>query len=1440
MRHKLFLFLILLLAYTPHVYGGIKLYSEHMKTSDGLPSNTIRYLHQDCKGFLWIGTLNGLSRYDGNSFITFQPQDEIKPALSDNRIYNITEDNHGFLWIGTASRIYSCYDLQKACFVHYTEKDKRGENYSKLYLASNGDIWLWHPTNGCLRVTHHSDRSLVSTVYKTEEGNMPDNQINFIEEDASGRTWIGTKRGLAVTINGETKIIDRALNWASVFSHKNMVYLLTQDGTIYKYKEFDNKPIKIASLPDKQEKKTSFDNFFLLGKQIILTSTGVYNYDFETQQVTIDQELHLKNGKIIRDNHANYWIYNHTGIVWYVQSESGNIKEFQLIPKEQINHIDFERYHIVHDSRGIIWISTYGNGLFTYNTNDGTLQHFTADTASTGCIDTDFLLYVTEDRNGVIWVGSEFLGITRITVQNESPERIYPENQQLLDRSNSIRMIAQMPDGNIGIGTRKGGVYMYNPSLEKMVQKTDFSSNIYAIASDSKEQIWLGTRGDGIKIDSQWYRHSDSEPYSLSNNNVFTFHKDRDNRMWIGTFGGGLDLALPDSNNRYKFKHFFQYIHGVSEIRTLLEDENGMFWMGTSNGICLFHPDSLISNPNNYHLFSHTNGRFCSNSIIYLFQDSKKRIWAGTSGMGIVLCSPENNYTNLRYECFDTKDGLVNNTVQSILEDDKGHLWIATEYGLSQFNVESHSFNNYLFASQTLGNAYSENCAYKKEDGKLIFGTNYGLVIIDPLKMQGSIPSVPVTFTDLYINGIQVLPNGKDSPLIQSLSYSEEIRLKHFQNSFQIYFSTFDYSSNGHHQYMYRLENYDKEWSTPSSLNFASYKYLKPGNYTLHVKVRNETGTWDERETTLRIIIRPPFWKTDWAFSCYALLALTLLYLSYRVIRNINTLRNRINVEKQLTEYKLVFFTNISHEFRTPLTLIQGAMEKMQHISHLPQEAVRPLQTMNKSTNRMLRLINQLLEFRKMQNNKLGLSLEETDVMAFLYEIFLSFGDVAEQKKIDFQFKPSIPSYKMFIDKGNIDKVTYNLLSNAFKYTPSGGRIILSATIDNTQKHLQIQVSDTGVGIPKEKRGELFKRFMQSNFSRNSIGVGLHLSQELVLVHKGRIEYSENEGGGSIFTIYLPADKAVYEEKDFLIAGNALLKEEENSLVFHPLDISSSEQDDIQQNAPITEDKRKILVIEDDNDIRGFLQEELSPFFEVETEADGKSGFKKACTYDADLIVCDVLMPGMTGFELTKKLKSDFTTSHIPIILLTALSSSEKHLEGIEAGADAYIAKPFSIKLLLARIFKLIEQRDKLRRKYSNEPGIIHPETCTTDRDKEFVDRLNLVLEQNLSRPELSIDEFAALMRLGRTVFYKKLRGLTGCSPNEYLRMVRMKKAAELLLSPDNPTVAEVAYQVGISDPFYFSKCFKAQFGVAPSHYQKGTAKDSSVVEEAPSDEKTQ
>lgn len=1429
-QRRILLFTLFMTLVFNAAYGGIELRSKQMRTSDGLPNNSVRYLYQDSKGFLWLATLNGLSRYDGNSFLTFRPEIGDKVSLADNRIYDLTEDKNGFLWISTTPELFSCYDLQRACFVDYTGTGALEKNYSSIFVAANGDVWLRHSGNGCLRMVHQKDRQMVSTEFKTERGNLPDNRVQFVNEDAGGRIWIGTQRGLVSVSDGQYKVEDRLLHFTSSLAFKNDMYFLTADGDIYCYQTTKQKLTKVGSLSAVAGKTSPTGNFLLNDKWVILTNTGVFNYDFNTRKISVDSGLNIRNGEVICDNHGDFWIYNHTGCVTYILAKNGARKEFQLIPEDKLGYIDYERYHIVHDSRGIIWISTYGNGLFAYDTTEDKLEHFLANINDQSHISSDFLLYVMEDRAGGIWVSSEYSGLSRISVLNEGTSRIYPESRELFDRSNTIRMLTKMPDGDIWVGTRKGGLYTFDSNLHSKMSNQYFHSNIYAIAEDNQGEMWVGTRGNGLKIGDSWYRNEVSDPASLSENNVFSLFRDRKDRMWIGTFGGGLELAEPTTDGKYKFRHFLQQKFGLRMVRVIEEDDNGMIWVGTSEGVCIFHPDSLIADSDDYHLFNYTNGTFCSNEIRCIYRDTKGRMWVGTSGSGLNLCEPEDNYRSLKYEHYGTSEGLVNDVIQSILGDNNGNLWVATEYGISKFNPTNHSFENYFFSSYTLGNVYSENSACVGVDGKLLFGTNYGLLVIDPDKIQDSETFSPVVFTDLHVNGTQINPTMEDSPLKQSLAYSDEITLKYFQNSFLIDFSTFDYSDSGRTKYMYWLENYDKGWSTPSPLNFASFKYLNPGTYVLHVKSCNGAGVWNESETTLKIVIVPPFWKTNWAMLGYVLLLIVTLYFTFRIVRNFNSLRNRINVEKQLTEYKLVFFTNISHEFRTPLTLIQGALEKIQRVADIPRDLIHPLKTMDKSTQRMLRLINQLLEFRKMQNNKLALSLEETDVIAFLYEIFLSFGDVAEQKNMNFRFIPSIPSYKMFLDKGNLDKVTYNLLSNAFKYTPSNGTIILSVTVDEVKKTLQIQVADTGVGIPKEKQNELFKRFMQSSFSGDSIGVGLHLSYELVQVHKGTIEYKDNDGGGSVFTVCIPTDKSVYSEKDFLIPGNVLLKEA-GGQAHHLLELSEELPEPEKIAEPLN--KRKVLIIEDDNDIREFLKEEVGVYFEVEVAADGTSGFEKARTYDADLIICDVLMPGMTGFEVTKKLKSDFATSHIPIILLTALNSPEKHLEGIEAGADAYIAKPFSIKLLLARVFRLIEQRDKLREKFSSEPGIVRAAVCSTDRDKEFADRLAVVLEQNLSRPEFSIDEFAQLMKLGRTVFYRKLRGVTGYSPNEYLRVVRMKKAAELLLSSENLTVAEVAYKVGISDPFYFSKCFKTQFGVAPSVYQRGEMKEQGENETA-------
>lgn len=1417
MKNALLIFAFLSF-YLSSVHASVEIRSNKLTTGDGLANNSIRYMFQDSKGFMWMGTVNGLSYYDGNSFVSIYPDPNLPVSLADPRIRNMEEDSNGFLWIATLSSLYSCYDLKHGRFVDFTGCGEYKQSYSKKIIASDQSIWLWDNNNGCRRVVYQ-DGQFSSQTYKKESGNLSSDEVLFVYEsnDSPGHVWIGTRQGLWKYHEGKLEAMDtQGESWEHIFSYDQYTCIITGKKEIYRHSLSNNRLEKIASLTELGDTGVITGSLRLQHQWVMFTATGSYILDPVTGKLRRFSRLNIKNGNVTRDNKGNTWVHNYTGNVWYVNTSTGDIKPFQFLSSEHLGYIDVERYSIIHDSRDIIWITTYGNGLFAYDLNTGGLQHFTFEVSHSSHINSNYLQYIIEDRSGGIWVSSEFSGLSHLEILNKGTLRIYPNGENASDRSNTIRMLLRGKNGNVFMANRMGTLYEYDAGLKNILRKEKFTHNVYSMCEDNEGQLWLGMRGIGLRIGpDQWYRHNSKDPGSLSNDNVYLIYRDRKGRMWIGTFGGGLNLAVK-TDNGYQFKHFFQDSYGEKRVRVIQEDRNGMMWVGTNNGIYIFHPDSLIHAPKNYILYNHVNETFPSNEIRCLVNDHEGNMWIGTTGTGFAICNPGDDYQHLTFDCYSMKDGLPNGVIQSIVEDQDHKMWIATEYGISRFTPATKQIENYYFSSHTLGNVYSENTACINTDGRLLFGTNYGLVALDTHKVENMEKPVSTVFTGLHINGTHMLPGMEDSPLDETMSYTRELKLKHYQNSFVIAFSTFNFLS-GASKYSYRMPPYDSEWSIPSAQNLATYRNLPPGKYQLQVKACNVAGMWG-KESTLEIIIAPPFWQTTWAYLIYLVLIGIAGYFSFHIIRNFNRLRNRIAIEKQLTEYKLEFFTNISHEFRTPLTLIQGALNKLVNIENPPKEMQRPLRTMDKSTRRMLRLINQLLEFRKMQKSKLALSLEETDVIAFLYEIFLSFKDTSESKHMDFSFEPSQPSYKMYIDKGNLDKVTYNLLSNAFKYTPSNGKIIFKVDILEDKQQLRIQVIDNGIGIPKEKRSELFKRFMQSSFSHSSVGVGLHLTHELVNVHKGSISYEDNEGGGSVFTVILPTNSEIYQEKDFLVPNQLLIEEEEQQ---HAKEFIREEKPEETFQPPVDPlNKRKVLIIEDDTDIREFLKEEVGIYFEVEVAADGTSGFEKASTYDADLIICDVLMPGMSGFEVTRKLKNEFTTSHIPIILLTALDIEEKYQEGIESGADAYITKPFNVSLLLARIFKLIELRDKLRQKYSNEPGLAHSIICTNDKDQKFSAKLNEVLNEHMTDTEFSVNDFAGIMGLGRTVFYKKVRGVTGYSPYEYLRVIRLKKAAEMLLTEDL-TIAEVAYSVGINDPFYFSKCFKSQFGVSPSAYRK-------------------
>ena len=1082
------------------------------------------------------------------------------------------------------------------------------------------------------------------------------------------------------------------------------------------------------------------------------------------------QKWKVPNGRVLTDNKGGKWIYNNTGILRKVVGDS--LITLRLLPNET-NYIDYERFNIVEDNHGLVWISTYGKGLFVFNHDLNQGQHFVANEKGESPIASNYLLCITADRRDGVWVSAEYGGVSHLQVMDKGVVRIFPNGRENLDLSNVVRMVKKQRDGSVMVGTRDGCLYHYSADMAQMLVKSHFDSNIYSVVEMPQGRMWIGTRGKGIY---------GIPGLDFKNKKVFCLKPDDRGRMWIGTFGEGLSVAIPRGEG-YEVKTFFADSVGLNEVRCLAIDRKGMLWGGTSGGLFCVDPTRFAADGKGLRVYKR------GSEIHDMLVDRQGRLWLTVPGEGLV-CMQDGNFRIL-----DASQGLINNMVQSVVETEDGNLWVSTQQGVSCWKAKDNSFDNYLFSRVMMGNVYNENSAVCLDDGRVLLGGNYGLTIINPSRISHVKGQTSVVFT--------------------SHPYSDEMTLSYEERSPKINFSTLDYSDVNNVKYTYWLEGYDSSWSVPSPTPWVNYQNLPFGSYRLHVKASYSDGIWG-KESVLDISVEPPFYLSVWAWVFYALFLTVVIVMVVKSIREKNILKGKIKFEQEFTRYKLVFFTNIAHEFRTPLTLIQGSLEKEKRImktNHWQLELEKTVRTMDKSVQRMLRLIDQLLEFRKMQAGKLKLSLQETDVVMFVQGICKMFDDAAESKQIDFKFESQLPAYLMYLDQQKMDKVVFNLLSNAFKYTHAKGTISVSLSFTDV---MTIRVADTGVGIPQEKREQLFSRFMQSSYTGESFGIGLHFTHELVRTHHGEITYQENEGGGSVFVVTIPLQKDCYEASDFLVKDSPILKAD----LTKERDGQEEKTTDAVPSAPSAPlNRRTILLIEDDNDVREFLLSELESCFDLKVASDGKAGIAMAKELDVDLIVSDVMMPGMNGFELTKRLKNSFETSHIPIILLTALSTDENVLEGTESGADAYITKPFSPQLLMARILQLLNQREILRQKFGKVPQEIRSAMLRNEQDSLFVKRLDSIVYSRLGEQDLSVDKVAGLLHLGRTIFYKKVRGTTGYTPNEYIRVIRLRKAAELLKEGEK-NVSEVAYAVGFDNPYYFSKCFKEQFGMPPSQYR--------------------
>ena len=1313
----------------------------------------------------------------------------INDGLSQSTVFSIAQDKLGNMWFATYDGVNK-YDGYTFTVYQHDENDPNSiaNDISRIVMTdSKGRVWIG-TRDGLSYYDEEKDK--FQNFFLEKNGKHL--QVNGIVELSPERLLISTLEGLTMFDIPASRFVDDIFGTAmhkmvasALYRHDDQIYIGTPSDGLYCYSIPKNTLEKLAYIPG--------------SKQI---------------------------QSILQQSPTRIWVATEGSGLLLVNPKAREVKTYRHSPSDPQSISSNYIRSLALDSQNRLWIGTF-NDLNIYHEGNDSFMSYSSNPVESGSLSQRSVRSIFMDSQGGMWLGTYFGGLNYyhpIRNRFKNIEHI-PFKNSLSD--NVASCIVEDKQKNLWIGTNDGGLNLYIPGTQKFIhyalqesQREDGlgSNNIKSVYVDEpRGLVYIGAHAGGLSIlhrNSGRMENFNQLNSPLINENVYAILPDGENNFLLGT----LSALVHFNPEKRSFTTITQENDGtpinVQKITTLFRDSKKRLWIGGEEGVSVFNQHGTSIQKADILPESTATKAFTN----YIYEANNGLVWIGTrEGF---YCFDEKAKQIKRY----TKaDGLPNNVVYGILEDSYGRLWMSTNRGISCFNPKTEKFRNFTEADGLQSNQFNTSSCYRTSDGEMYFGGINGLTTFRPELLQDNPYTPPVVITKLQLFNKTVRPDDETGILSKNISDTESITLKSWQTAFSLEFVVSNYISGQHNTFAYKLDGYDKEWYYLTDRHPVSYSNLPQGTYHFMVKAANNDGKWNTTPTVLEIVILPVWYKTWWAvilflatFAGFVTFVFRFFWMRKKMEAELEIERRDKEHREEINQMKMRFFINISHELRTPLTLILAPLQEV--ISKINDRWTRnQLEYIQRNANRLLHLVNQLMDYRRAELGVFELKIKKGNAYRLIRENFLYYDKLARHKEIHYAFHSDLEEKEELFDPNYLELIVNNLLSNAFKYTPSNGKVTLSAIVDEHKKCLEISVADTGIGIAKEKRGELFKRFMQSNFSSNSTGIGLHLTHELVNVHKGSITYDENQGGGSVFTVSLPTDTSVYEEKDFLIPHDAFLEEKARE--------ESYEEENI-PDVDIAEEKTpsnqyKLLIIEDDNDVREFLKEEFKPYFEVVTEADGLSGLERARTYDADLIICDVLMPGLTGFEVTRKLKNDFDTSHIPIILLTAMSSAENHLKGVESGADAYITKPFSPKLLLARAFQLIKQREKLRKKFSDDPGMITPAICTSEKDKQFADKLQAILEEQISNSEFAVDDLASVMGLGRSTFYRKVRGITGYSPNEYMRIIRMKKAAELLLE-NRYTVAEVSYKIGIEDPFYFSKCFKKQFGVSPSVYLRG------------------
>ena len=1332
---------------------------KNISLEQGLSQSSVLCILQDHKGFLWFGTRDGLNKYDGNSFKVYRYDSQDSTSLSNGYIKSLFQDDKGTLWVGT-------------------------RNGLNKYL----------PKNDTFKSFVHPDTNVA---YKDEIWN--------IVSDDKDHLWVGTNYGLGSFDTTEEKYkyyVHNERDDTSLSNNLIRAFLRTEDGNLW---------IKTVGNIDFFDKRTK--------------TFKHYSYPKGSPK---EENISSKT-TLYEDSKKNVWLGFDGGLSIY-NSDSDRFEFFRLPPRKEIAITDAVR-NIVEDDLGNLWVGTY-RGLYVIDVKKSSISHFVHDENDYNSLAQNSIYSMHKDYKGDIWIGTYAGGLS-----------YYDRNYDLFKHFSSgannsklnykvVSSIVQDPDDNLWIGTEGGGINFYDKKTARFTYYTHqnnnpnslSANNVKAMIRDRAGNYWIGTHYGGLNFlnpkkrpySFKKYKNIPGEDNSLSDNSIISLFEDSQNKIWIGTSGGGINILDLATEVIIRVKDPSEVVGKI--VYTISNGPEGTLLVGGDKGIAKLDKKTMELFPIPF--TEGLKGSADPGGVLCTFIDNMQNIWIGTEGGGL-FCYNENFTKSVNY---GVSQGLPNDVVYGIVPDDSNNIWLSTNYGLGRLNLKTREFKNFDASDGLQGNEFNYGAYLKNKYGELLFGGTNGFTIFNPFGIKSNKYIPPVSIRSFKVN---------NKPFINVTDSLTKVTLKHHHNILNFDFVGLSYTQPNKNQYAYILEGFNEDWNYVGNRKSATYTNLDAGDYTFRIKASNNDGLWNPVGATLTITILPAPWRTWWAYSLYSILVLSALLIirkySLQRIHDINELKQeRLEKERieEVNKLKLQLFTNVSHDFRTPLTLIIGPLERMLKTKVGDDFIQKQHRIMHRNASVLMQLINQLLDFRKSESGKLQLHASKNDIISFVEDVKLAFEELSNRKQIDFSIAFSRKNINVWFDRIMLKKILFNLLSNAFKFTPSHGRIQVEIDADKSPKKgmpegcAKIKVRDSGKGIPKEKINFIFERFYQYD-ERFGTGIGLALTKSLVELHRGSIKAKSKQKKGTSFTITLPLGNSHLTKNQILYN---VFRVEENYFYnvegFEYLDEEHSNQDTKVLSEETFDSKMpSILLVEDNAEVRTFIRgifQKTSNIFEA---TNGKNAFELAKNKNIDIIISDIMMPIMDGMELCHEIKSNIRTSHIPVILLTARTSEEYTKSGYRIGADAYITKPFDSEILEVRVNNLLKSRQDLIDKFKKNLILQPKELTITSTDELFLQKALDIVEVNMTNSEFSTHLFISEMCMSRSVLYRKLKTLTDQSISEFIRTIKLKRAAQLM-KQTQMTISEIAFDLGFNDKKYFRESFQKMFDELPSKYR--------------------